>query len=191
MACFQFLWIRTVTDLQFVINKVTRNTLFHLTLCNDKWMMNLRLHVYVLVYVCDMCFASVFASHPPRLNKMFHDVTPNWVCLQQMPAPDKSTNYKHCQPPAQLTTYLVYVRSIPLWNSLTQEAVTLSTESHKDVDIAQCYIQPALCMTAADDVSSERWISVHILDLLIYFFCTLKPGLTQWILFVWSYDVML
>jgi hypothetical protein len=97
-----------------------------------------------------------------------------------MPAPDESTNtnYKHCQPPAQLTTYSVYVRSIPLWNSLTQEAVTPSTESHKDVDVAQCYIQPALCITAADDVSPERWISVHILDLLVVF-CTLKPGLTQ------------
>jgi hypothetical protein len=91
-----------------------------------------------------------------------------------MPAPDESTNtnYKHCQPPAQLTTYSVYVRSITLWNSLTQEAVTPSTESHKDVDVAQCYIQPALCMTAADDVSPEWWISVHILDLLVVF-CTL------------------
>ena len=86
-------------------------------------------------------------------------------------------NYKHGQPPAQLTTYSVYVRSIPLWNSLTQEAVTASTDSHKDVDVAQCYIQPALCVTAADDVSPEWWTTVHILDHLVVF-SSFKPGLT-------------
>ena len=108
----------------------------------------------------DSTISTPGASHPPRL-KMFHDVTPNRVHSQQMPAPDESTNTKckHCKPHAQLTTYSVYVRSIPLWNSLIQEAaVTASTESHKDV--ASCCVQPSLCVTAADDVSPQRWTTI-------------------------------
>ena len=50
-----------------------------------------------------VCVWDVFCmcvGHPPRLKNVFHDVTPNLVWLQQMPAPDESINNLQTLPAA-------------------------------------------------------------------------------------------